>query len=368
MHSEKRAQNVHARDDLKNRFAAWWSGDDADPGSPAQKAGSLPSAETAEADRVVGIEIEADGYVRLKHRLMAWWNGPETGEPKEPDDPRLEIKKLTETISDCAAWSESRVKLNNVLWGEGFIRPNGQVFAEKLMAGLRLDSRKTILDIAPGLCETALIMIRHKNLWIEAIESDTKLMQAAQRRLATDKNGHQVDLRREDLASFELPPLRYHIIYGREHLYAFENKDHIVNQLCRSLKDHGKLLVFDYVVREGRFRSAALEAWRELEPERVNPWTVDEYRQAFENGGLSLRGRDDFTELMISEIKIAWHRMMQGLETGEVSPQDVDNIMQEGRLWQSRLRALQSGDLKLLRLDARKVLKNQALDPDVDGS
>ncbi len=356
MSAGTKAQQAFQREAIRNRLTAWWQGD--------EPLSARPNGVGAGGPNGAAVTPEPDGYVVLKQRLMTWWNGDEAGDLATTDNPSLRIEESGQSESDQAEWSDDRVRLSKILWGEGYIRPNTEVFANELMSGLRLDPRKTILDVAPGLGATALIMVKEKSVWIEAIESDPDLMRHAKQRLALEKCGHHINIRHEDFTSFELPPLRYHIIYGREHLYSFASKDHILRQLCRSLKDHGKLLLFDYVVKEGSYNSPAIEAWREIEPTNVYPWTVGEYRRAFESGGLSLHGREDFTDTMIHEIRTAWHRMLQNLETGGFKPGNVDRMMKEGRLWQSRLRALESGDLKLLRLDARKTAVKPALEGD----
>ena len=353
MPTEAELLDASHRDEKKARLSSWWHGTE-----PAHPTSGL-------ADETSIITPDADGYVPLKQRLMAWWNGNEAITPQGTQDASLHIENYSDTPTDNPEWPDERLELSKSLWGAGLIRPNTEVFAKHLMARLRLDSRRTILDIAPGFCATSLLIAEQKNVWIEAIQSDANLMDRVRQHLDFEKFGRQIGLRHENFATLNMPALRYHIIFGREHLYAFPNKDHIVAQLCRSLRDHGKLVFFDYVIKDGSNNSTAIEAWRELEPDRVHPWTVGEYRQALEEGGAWLLGRDDFTDQMIQEIKTAWHRMLQNLQSGDVKPEIVDSIMSEGRLWQSRLQAMQSGDLKLLRLDARKTVKGVSIADDV---
>ncbi len=352
MPQQEKLQDATQRDVTKGRLAAWWHGKDI----PGQTAKVVTNGDV--------IAPEADGYVPLKQRLMAWWSGTDTNNQNTQEDPSLHIENFSEGPADNPEWTAARLELSKALWGGGFIRPSTEVFAGHLMARLRLDSRKTILDIAPGFCATSLFIAEQKNVWVEAIQSDAGLMEKVKQHLEFEKFGRQIELRQEDFSTFTLAHMRYLIIYGREHLYAFEDKQHIVAQLCRGLRDHGKLVLFDYIVKDGSYNSDAIEAWRELEPERVHPWTVGEYRQALEDGGAWLLGRDDFTEVMVQEIELAWRRMLQNLETGQIKPELVDSILNEGQLWQSRMRALQSGDLKLLRLDARKTLKGVSIQDD----
>ena len=352
MPTEAKSANASPREEQKSRLAAWWHGDEFDTTSPA-----------ASEDPTL-IVPEADGYVPLKQRLMAWWNGQAIAGPVGSKEPSLQIETFDDAPDDNREWSDVRLKLGKSLWGAGFIRPNTDVFAKHLLSKLRFDSRKTILDIAPGFCATSLVIAEEKNVWIEAIQSDASLMEKIRQHLEFEKFGRQIDLRYENFETLRLPQLRYHIIFGREHLYAFPNKDHLVSQFCRSLRDHGKFVIFDYVMKDGSNHSAAIEAWRALEPDRVFPWTVPEYRQALEDGGAWLLGRDDFTGVMIQEIKTAWYRMLQNLQSGDVRPEVVDSIMAEGRLWQARMQALQSGDLKLLRIDARKTVKGASVKDD----
>ena len=108
---------------------------------------------------MVGLGDSAQAWARLmalrdapwKARLQAWWEGYEWVDPgAEPealakgDDLRLfragdggaepEVAPVFEEHSIAEGWTEARIKLNEKLWGEGFVSPGG----EKVVPGKRL--------------------------------------------------------------------------------------------------------------------------------------------------------------------------------------------------------------------------------------
>ena len=156
------------------------------------------------------------------------------------------------------------------------------------------------------------------------------------------------------LASLEITPNKYHVAYSREALYAVKPKPHLVDQIAKGLKQDGQFLLIDYVMSAGSQDSPLIAKWRKLEPEQLHLWTLDQYEEAFRRHGLSIFASEDFSSAMADEIHNAWLRMLRNLQTGEIDRRNIDHIMREGKLWQSRLNALRSGDLKLMRVDARK--------------
>ena len=299
---------------------------------------------------------EADGYVSVKDRLLAWWHGAASPTWPADNDQSLHIETFSDPAAGREPWTEKRARLNEALWGTGFVLPGDHKFASHLMSPVLVNPKQTILDVAPGMCGTALQFAKQKNVWIEAIESDASMAQIAQLHLARQDFGHHIDLRFEDFDTLHLDPHRYHVIYGREHLYAFESKADIVQQFCRGLRDNGQLMLIDYVCKDGAEDDPLIREWRELERRPISLWTEARYASELKSSGMTIRMCDNFSVSIFQAIKAGFHRMLEGLETGAVKREDIDNIMHEGRVWQNRMRALQSGTVQLVRIDARKQI------------
>jgi len=338
---------------VKDRFLDWWNGvEDAPRGTVAgSDAEARSDVVSPESPRTIA---EPDGYVPLKQRLMAWWTGLDTGNPLGQTDPSLRITTSGSNGPDSARWTPEWVRVSQSLWGPGCTLPSSEAFTTRVMAGLKLDRKNTILNLAPGLCGTALQLVEKKKIWIEAVEPDPVLHEHAVRTLHTSKFGNHIDLREEDFASLTLPPLRYHTIFARERLFSSFHKQRVIDQVCRALRSEGQLMLIDYMVKEEGSQDEAIKDWYELERHGIDPWSVRTYRQALSQAGVSVKTCDDFSEFLIREIKDAWLRMLDNIKTGEFKPTDVDALLYGGNLWHARLRALQSGELRLVRIFARK--------------
>ena len=88
----------------KARFHAWWEGN-----------------EWVEADAE---DEDEDDNLRLFH-------GGGRGEPEAPP--------VVEEHSIAEGWTEARIKLNEKLWGEGFVSPGGDKVIVELIAPLGLN-------------------------------------------------------------------------------------------------------------------------------------------------------------------------------------------------------------------------------------
>ena len=339
---------------FKSRLTTWWTSADAEPANN-NRSTIADHGSVGRHIRSVQANIQApDSYVPVQDRLMAWWNGELVQGKPGHWDPALQIEIDDDLSEEYENWTEERVRVCAAVWGEGFIQPGTSTFVSAIMTGAKMDPRKTILDVSASMCGTALMFVRDSGVWIDAIEPNPSLARHARLHLASVPIGHQVKLECKGLACLEISPNRYHVAYSREALYTVKPKLHVIEQVAKGLKQDGQFLVVDYVLTAGAEDSPLVAKWFRHEPEQLHPWTLERYEEVFRQHGLTILACEDFSSTMVDEIHNAWLRMLRNLQSGETDRRDIDHIMREGLLWQSRLNALRSGDLRLLRIDVRK--------------
>lgn len=337
-----------------NRLTTWWSAAGVTPANNNRSSVSRGDDAVRRPEALPAGGRSPDGYVQVTDRLMAWWNGELHQDAPERWDSSLRIEIDDDLNEEYENWTDERIRVCSAVWGDGFIQPGTSSFASAIMSAAMMDPKKTILDLSASMCGTALMFVRGSGVWIDAIEPNPSLARHARLHLASVPVGHQVKLECTPMASLELTANKYHVAYSREAFYAMKAKAHVIAQVAQGLKQDGQFLLLDYVLTAGSEKSPLIVKWYENEPEPLHPWTLDQYERTFRRHGLSIFACDDFSTTMADEIHNAWLRMLRNLQSGEIDRRNIDHIMREGRLWQSRLNALRAGDLKLLRIDLRK--------------
>lgn len=296
-----------------------------------------------------------DKYIPLKNRLTAWWNGTSRSDDLEVttgSDYGLESDELESDSDPNSVWSDSSIEIAEAVWGEGFIEPGGAALARKVIAPASPDSTKTVLDLTAGMGGTACTFAREANLWMEAYESDPALTRRAREIARTYMLSKRVPVQQVDYATLDLKQKRYDLIYSRDRLYTTPHKRRLLQQVAGALKPGGQFLVTDYVRRTESGFTEPFDKWIDSEPQVIYPWTDSQYVDELRKAGLKLRTSHDFSEKVLKQIHAGWLRMMRSLDSEEINRNFVTRLVQEGEVWLARAKALESGDVQVIRIVA----------------
>ncbi len=296
-----------------------------------------------------------DKYIPLKNRLTAWWHGTTENDLMSPPTGAafgIESDDNEDDDDPSDGWGPASIAIAEKLWGEGFIEPGSTQFARKLIAPANPDSTKTMLDLTTGLGGTAFMLARENNVWMEAYEPDLVLAEKAREIAQSYMLAKRVPIKHADFATLSLPGKRYDLIYSRERLYTSSHKHRLIQQIASALKPGGQLLITDYVRNDQAGFTQAFNSWVDAEPHVVFPWTASQYTEEIRKAGLKLRTSHDFSERIVEQIHTGWHRMVRSLDSNEVSRKYVNNLLREGEIWLARAKALQSGDVQVIRFIA----------------
>lgn len=298
----------------------------------------------------------SEHYVPLMDRFSAWWNGEDVPIHRAPEAPTqavaIEIDEILE--EDQQPWSAGRLSAMESVWGETFLEPGGERQARKLLALLTLDPRQSVLDLTAGLGGTALAISNRFGLWMDAFEPVEELAREGRRRCVMAGMGNRVAYQHVDFAEPSLPPGRYDAVYSRERLFSVENKQSLVEQCAGALKPNGSVLITDFVRADSVSAQDANDAWACHDGESAHLWSLRDYRVALTDQGLNMLLCSDISEDYLAMVSRAWARVPLQIRDKSLSRRKVSLLMEEGEIWLSRIRALESGQIGVGRIHAQK--------------
>lgn len=323
------------RSSLRARFHAWWEGygtKDRDGGND-KPAGGDKSA--------VGDTGPTAGKAASKGEDADAAEGGD-GETGESDKPK-------------PLWTTERISVAEQLWGEGFTQPGGPEYVSELIKPLGLDNSMHVLDLGAGLGGVPRAISEATGTWMTGYEADAKL--AARANMLSEKQGmaKKVPIKHYDSAEVEFKPAAYDAVISREALFTFEDKKLLFGRVVRAVKPFGQILFTDYMLPRPGHASPAMETWKAVEPQVPFPWSLDEALSVLNALELDVRIHDDITDRMRLSILEGWGRFSQMIATGGMSPAFKAALLQEVELWARRVAMLESGDLKVYRVYARKL-------------
>lgn len=307
-----------------------------------------------------------DGYIELIIRLKAWWEGvdaaiirrkyEERAAKKQkaappPTDMSIEVDDIHPQFANDR-WTDARLDVSELLWGEGYSLPGGRVFALKLVKSLALRPEHTFADLSSGLGGGTRDIARRYQLWLEGYEREPDLADYGNDISIEEEVDAQAPIKHYDPEKLGLQENRYDAIMIRELMFSVEDKRGLLTEIGRALKSDGNLLFTDFVLTDRKQETDLLAAWRTAEPFRARPWTMDEYRQNLADMKYVVRVFEDITDEYVALINQGWKQVLASVKKGNMSRELVDALMAEGQMWLARSRALQEGRLRLLRCHA----------------
>lgn len=327
------------------------------PAKAAKPAPAVKPAKTKAPIKAVtsGKAKRPSPFLVLKRLLRAWWvgvaekdldaydkNSGKTASNAVPAAPAA--KAAPAVVSKPAMMEISRAEMLQMLWGEGFSLPGGEAFTEKLLNGVSVPEGYPCLDITAGLGGgTSVAANLHKTI-VEGIEADPHLAEAAKTRAANE----HAPIVCGDPTIQSFADKTYGAIFARETLFTVPDRKKLLANLVPSLRPLGTIVLTDFMLTDRKTGSPEMKAWRETEPVRALPYTIEEYTELLDLNKFSVRGCDDLSTEYIDFIQAGWKRLHACLQTAKFSPETAAMLMAEGDVWLARCRALESGQLRLI--------------------
>lgn len=321
-------------------------------GAPAQ-----PPAEETPAPvsgQAVAEAAADDGYIPLKARFLAWWEGRDPAEFMRTSDsagyPGTDLVGDLPPEAPEADADDLRQELWTPLWGEGFHLPGGAEFALSMTKPCALDPSKSVLDLAAGLGGGTRAVAKSFGTWVIGLEPSADLAELGMRLSTRQGLAKKAPITAYDPANLDLPKKKFDCIFAREIFYTVGNKPKLFESIRNALKTDGHFVFTDYVLDARRSPGPELEAWQRSEPVPTHPWTAARYEALLNELKLSLQISQDLTEDYCSIVVTAWSDYVRRLDETQLSREFVDMMLSDAELWHRRVLALRQGALRLQRM------------------
>ena len=288
-------------------------------------------------------------------RFLAWWHGlepdalvkqPAPAKKLSPESIRIDREPTAEELL------AARLALLQRVWGDGCLEPGGAEYTRYLIKPLVPSPDKSLLDLAAGMCGGVNSVADEYGLWVDAMEPDPDLLAAAQafcERLGLEK---KIKLSGYDPEKLTLPKKKYDCILARERFYLFPDKLEVLHAVCGAFKPGGQLLFTDLALADRGKENEAVAHWREALPAAPSLWTMEEYQECLAELKFDVRIFADDTNAWRAQIVRGWSKFVGDLTSEVLDRVFVDALMIEAELWHDQVQALESGQLRFVRVHA----------------
>jgi len=305
-----------------------------------------------------------DNYVPFPDRFKAWWNG--TDLPKGKDGSIQQQAKTSRPGAHEPAPSDTLPeepvdwpdKIRERVWGEDFALPGRGSVIMSMSKAADLQPNDVVADILPGCTGPAKALAAARGMPVtvllqqEQLDKLTLQKQKMERELAgkdTDDTGPQIDMALLDLGAPDFGIRTFDKLLCREVMCFIPERAEFLSKAAAGLRGGGRFVFYDVMEMGDGPEPDEVVAWREAEPFPPNLWTVSEYTKHLFDARLETKSTSNMSKSYISLVEADWRRVMDGLATDPLPRDGVDALMAEGRIWQSRLAALRTGRIGLVR-------------------
>lgn len=299
--------------------------------------------------------------IPLKWRLFAWWKGFDPADIEERmrlQGPTKEQPVVTEE-EDKNLWDQARLKITQMIWGEGFCGPGGRQNVIDMSKLLALSPKLSAMVIGAGLGGPARVLAKEFGVWINGYETSEPLATEGMKISVSKGLEKKAPIIHSDLNDNPSFDRVFDRAFSKEVLFVIENKENLFKIICDQLKDDSLFLISDYVVKDSESLSQPnMIDWAKHEPLAPFPLTANGMIDALEKAGFTIRIHEDITENFLDMITEAWtgsEEMLKQIADGDISDKkNLTAFMQEVELWGRRTSVMRSGDLRLYRFLAHK--------------
>ncbi|MFN7189860.1 MAG: hypothetical protein ACK5U4_00270, partial [Rhodospirillales bacterium] len=99
---------------------------------------------------------------------------------------------------------------------------------------------------------------------------------------------------------------------------------------------------------------AALDGYRLGEATAPRLSTQAQFAAQIEAAGLAIAANEDFTAAFRAELLVGWAQIDRLVSRGQLEALEGEALLGEAKLWARRLAAMDSGDLRVVRIVAAK--------------
>jgi SAM-dependent methyltransferase len=318
------------------------------------------------AEREDGKSGAAAGWwankTEARAKFHAWWEGYEyapsdKAAPPPPPPPKAERPRARPTgkviVKD--AWPPERVKVAQMVWGDGFSFPGGTEYAVELARELGLGPATRALDVGCGLGGGTRAIARAYGGIVEGWDLSPDLI----------VEGHGLSIREAGMA--EKAPIdfldvektvfaekRYGAALIRNVLSLLSDKEAVLRKVAFGLAPGAPLALVEFCLGRADAHGDALDAYRLGEATAPRLLTIQDLRTRIEGAGFAIGRAEDHSAAFAKIVLAGWAKIDALVKRGDLDAKEGKALMGEAELWRRRLEAMRGGDLRVARVLAKR--------------
>ncbi|MGE4218075.1 MAG: methyltransferase domain-containing protein [Alphaproteobacteria bacterium] len=312
-----------------------------------------------------------DDYVPLWARFKAWWDGTEpealqragaTDKPAAERNAKALHLEAGPPTDPANWWSPERVEIHGNLWGSGYLEPGGADRVLALVKPLALTNQMTVLDAIAGLGGGMRTIVREYGNWMTGLEPDARLAELGMASSGDSKLANRAPVHAYDTARMDLPDRKFDAVLMRDRGFQIKEKRRLLASIRKALKPGGYLILTDLALADTAAPNMSpVSAWLRAEVIKAEPWAVRDYRYALEETGFEIRQFEDDSDFYRNASVEGWKMFMKILQKQQgLSRTYVSTFLQEADIWQKRLKAIDAGQVRFLRVHAQNPERAEA--------
>ncbi len=262
-------------------------------------------------------------------------SAPKATEPERPTQER---------------WTETRIAVAQLLFGDGMVTPGGDAALRALIDPAGIEPDQTIVEIGAGLGGLARFVAARSGARVQAFDEDIELAEAGMRLSVAAGMKRQAPVERSLLDDIPVRPGRAARIVAKEVFFTIRHKVLLFRKLAKVLTPGGGLSFTDYLFCGTDPYSPEIAIWYAHEPKPVYPIAPRELESQLNKAGFEIRETEDVTEAYRAAIVAAFAAVAGKLmDAGEMGRIYSEWLISEGDLWTRRDAILESGEIRVKR-------------------
>lgn len=302
-----------------------------------------------------------EGKAEARAKFHAWWEGyefqtlgrradvAEAPPPPVAAAPRPRVKPAGKVIVR-ELWPPERVKVAQMVWGDGFSFPGGVDYTVTIAQALKLPRDGRGLDIGCGLGGGTRAMACAFGAIIEGYDLSPDLAHEGHGLSIAASLSDRAPIDFLDIDRGMFKPRRYDAALIRNTLSLMSDKAPLIKRAADALKPGGRMLAVEFCLARDDAHGPALDAYRLGEATAPRLATLPVLAARLKEAGLAVLGVEDHTEGFMRAVLAGWAKIDALVKRGELNGEEGKALIGEAELWQRRLAALQSGDLRVARI------------------
>ena len=281
--------------------------------------------------------------------------------PKAPPKSRKKVAKKAApttpaTPKEDQNWSAARLNVVEKMWGEGYITPGGEEQVKKLLPLMDLNNKKSVLLLGPGLGGINLTMVEETGVWITGLERDRELAEIGHASMQRANLKRQAPVRFSTLENLELKTKSFDAALSFEGTIAVADKKTLFASVADSLRIEGEMFFSTLALPDTNPPNDAVKAWIASEPKSAtpHPWPIEALKALLVSLNMEVRPVEDMTVDYRRWVMTGFLGFLSNIGKAELLA-NAQDLMNEAEYWSMRIKAIDSGGLKVVRFHAIKL-------------